>query len=865
MNTDSKKLTKEEKQEIKRIETIKANIEEATKNVNSLMSKYLNCFQIIDDEASLIAYMDACLARGGIAIDTETTGLDVYSDQLVGVCIYTSGQQEAYIPVNHVDYVTRKRLDNQLDPAFVAAQLNRLKDIKVIMHHANFDIRILRQFGVYLDCHWDTMIAANVLDENEEHGLKELYNKYILKDQKDDFNFGKLFSFKGTTFADIPINVAAVYAAHDAKMTYELYRFQVNQFKTHKYLLGAWSLFRDIEMPCVKAICDMEDTGFMFNKEYHKYLEEKYHNLLAEEEQKLTDELRKYEKDIAEWRLTPDANKKEQKKDKDGNLKFDKKGNPEYGKSKSEQLPDGDITEIKLSSPTQLAIILYDVMKLKHNSKKDGPRSTSEQALISINNDFTNMILAYRSFSKMVSAFIDSLPEQVKEDGKIHCTLKQYGAKTGRMSCSDPNLQQIPSRNGEIRQLFMAPIYNRVEESKDKVVTFKNTEEIELDSGEWIFVKDLNKGDMINNIKIIDLENNSPKIKMSLDNELTINVRERYVLIGSDYSQQEPKMLAVLSQDENMLNAAREGKDLYSAIAAKALHTTYEMCLERFPEGTPIVKKDGKWYYATEEEIKNNQYDKLADGKDDVYKEGKSRRQQAKYILLGLMYGRGPSALAEQLQCSKEEAQDIMDSVFGSFPRIKEIDVESKKFAKEEGYTTTIWGRIRRLPDIQLEQYPFDFSESYLPTERDREKFKRDTIKELQENYWKRSKKQEIIDRAYKNYKVKIRDNSGFIAQAERQVLYSRFQGSSADMTKKAIVAISKNERLKELGFNMIVPIHDEIIAQCPYANIKECKKLFTHEMSNAGSDKVDLNITVDPAISFVWDGDPVRVDDDEE
>lgn len=343
---------------------------------------------------------------------------------------------------------------------------------------------------------------------------------------------------------------------------------------------------------------------------------------------------------------------------------------------------------------------------------------------------------------------------------------------------------------------------------------------------------------------------------------MIVKTRERYVLIGSDYSQQEPKMLAVLSQDENMLNAAREGKDLYSAIAAKALHTTYEMCLERFPEGTPIKQhENGKWYYATEEEIANNEYDKLADGKDDVYKEGKNRRQQAKYILLGLMYGRGPSALAEQLSCTKEEAQDIMDSVFSSFPRIKEIDVESKNFAKREGYTTTIWGRIRRLPDIQLEQYQFDFSESYLPTEKDREKFKKDTIKDLQENYWKRAKKQEIIDKAYKNQKVKIKDNSGFIAQAERQVLNSRIQGSSADMTKKAIVAISRNQKLKELGFNMIVPIHDEIIAQCPYANIQECKKLFIYEMSNAGSDKVDLNITVDPAISFVWDGDPIRVD----
>ena len=864
MNTDSKKLTREEKQELKRIETLRSNIEEATDKVNSLMSKYLNSFQTIEDEVSLASYIEKCLINGVVAIDTETTGLDVYSDKLVGICIYTPEQQEAYIPINHVDYITKERIGSQLDFEFIINQLNRLKDIKVIMHHANFDIRVLRQFGIYLDCYWDTMIAANVLNENEEHGLKELYNKYILKDQKDDFNFGKLFSFKGTTFADIPINVAAVYAAHDAKMTYELYKLQVDWFKNNLYLSEAYNLFREIEMPCVKAICDMEDTGFVFNREYHKYLEEKYHKLLVEEEQKLIDELDKYKDQIIEWRKSEDANYREPKLEKNGSIKKDRNGNIEYKKSKSEQLPE---EEINLGSPTQLAIIIYDILKWPVVDPEH-PRGTGESILINFsknyNKELATKLLDFRAYSKMVNAFIDSLPTQVKEDGKIHCTLKQYGAKTGRMSCSDPNLQQIPSRNGEIRQLFKAPTYYRVEKSENNKLTFKNTEEIEDVSGEWIFVKDLSIGDIINGIRIINIDNYTlPTIRIYLDigYKLEVNVRERYVLIGSDYSQQEPKMLAVLSQDENMLNAAKEGKDLYSAVAAKALHTTYEECLERFPAGTPIVEREGKWYYATPEEIDNHKYNKLADGKDDIYKEGKNRRQQAKYILLGLMYGRGPSALAEQLNCSKEEAQDIMDSVFNSFPRIKEIDVESKKFAKQEGYTTTIWGRLRRLPDIQLEQYQFDFSNSLIPTIQDQARFKKDTIKKLKENYWRRDIKQKIISEAYKNNRVKIKDNSGFIAQAERQVLNSRIQGSSADMTKKAIVAISKNVELKKLGFNMIVPIHDEIIAQCPLANIRECKKLFIYEMSNAGRDKVDLNITVDPAISFEWDGEPVRID----
>lgn len=87
-----------------------------------------------------------------------------------------------------------------------------------------------------------------------------------------------------------------------------------------------------------------------------------------------------------------------------------------------------------------------------------------------------------------------------------------------------------------------------------------------------------------------------------------------------------------------MIKDASEGKDLYSAVASKAFHTTYEECLEHFPKGTPIVERDGKWYYATNEEIKNKQYTKLANGETDTYKDGKERRKQAKVILLGKHY-----------------------------------------------------------------------------------------------------------------------------------------------------------------------------------------------------------------------------------
>lgn len=337
-----------------------------------------------------------------------------------------------------------------------------------------------------------------------------------------------------------------------------------------------------------------------------------------------------------------------------------------------------------------------------------------------------------------------------------------------------------------------------------------------------------------------------------------IKARERYILIGGDYSQQEPKLLAVLCQDENMMSAANEGKDLYSSIAAKAFHTTYENCLEHFPENAPIKKEKGKWRYATQEEIENNDYDKLADGITDTYSEGKARRKQSKVILLGLMYGRGSTALAEQLNCSKEEAQDIMDSVFTAFPKIKEYDEHSKAFAKKYGFATTLWGRKRRLSDIKLKPYDFDFSNSIITYGRD--DFIRDVTKKLQDNYWRRNDKQKIIDDAWKNYKVKIRDNSGFIARAERQIINSCVQGSAADMSKKALVKINEDKKLRDLGFSMLVPIHDEILGMCPLANAKECKDLFTYDMEHCAEDRVPLNITVDPTMSFEWYGEEVEI-----
>lgn len=135
-----------------------------------------------------------------------------------------------------------------------------------------------------------------------------------------------------------------------------------------------------------------------------------------------------------------------------------------------------------------------------------------------------------------------------------------------------------------------------------------------------------------------------------------IRARTRRIIQGSDYSAQEPRVLTQLCGDEGMLQAYRDGKDLYVEIAAIAMHVSYKMCLEHFSKGCPIKNNDGKWEYAKlkngEEDNKksftdldysdinpeNYDYDKLADGETDTYKAGKERRSQAKKILLGKHY-----------------------------------------------------------------------------------------------------------------------------------------------------------------------------------------------------------------------------------
>ena len=313
-------------------------------------------------------------------------------------------------------------------------------------------------------------------------------------------------------------------------------------------------------------------------------------------------------------------------------------------------------------------------------------------------------------------------------------------------------------------------------------------------------------------------------------------------LVTSLRSQQEPKCLAALCRkdgDSQMYDTFIQGKDLYSEIASKAFNKPYEECKEFNADGT-------------------------------TNKEGKARRTQAKSILLGALYGRGIASIAEQLGCTFDEAKAIKESVFRGFPAIREFEERSLQMARDLGYVTTVCGRKRRLPDMQLPEYEigwqkghepegdildFDDTEVYVP--RQKENYYLSKLQRVRGKD-RREQKQRITDEALREHLV-ITDNGGKIAEATRQCVNARIQGSAADLTKLAMIELYNNQHLRDLGFRMLIPVHDEIIAECPRENMKECSELLASTMSHAAEEILQMPIKCDVACSVAWYGDEVR------
>ena len=313
------------------------------------------------------------------------------------------------------------------------------------------------------------------------------------------------------------------------------------------------------------------------------------------------------------------------------------------------------------------------------------------------------------------------------------------------------------------------------------------------------------------------------------------------VLLSCDYSGQEVRVTAHVSHDQKMIQAYVDNKDVYVEIASLSYGVPYEECLEHRPDGT-------------------------------TNPEGKARRGSAKKIVLGILYGRQVASIAQQLGVSTKEAQAIYNKVLDSFPELAQFIQDAQEQARKYGYVSTIWGRRRQLPDMQLPLYEFTYTDGvpmdFDPLADDEVEISTEVPLELCEQwtnellncrYYK--SKLALLDRI-RAQGISIKDNSMKVTDAERQCVNSIVQGSSADLTKLAMIELYNNSELRELGFKMLIPVHDEIIAECPVENSARCAELMSECMKHAGKD-LCVPLKCDVEAFYHWYGeslDPVTL-----
>ncbi len=329
---------------------------------------------------------------------------------------------------------------------------------------------------------------------------------------------------------------------------------------------------------------------------------------------------------------------------------------------------------------------------------------------------------------------------------------------------------------------------------------------------------------------------------------MKVKTRTLYKLVGSDYSAQEPRITTFLSGDPAMRQAYLEGKDLYCVIAANIYNNNYEDNLEHYPEGT-VIELDGK--------------QTVCGYKTHLNKAGKERRSVAKMVLLALTYGMGPGTLAVRTGKTKAEAQEIFDNFFKSFPKVKELIESSKEFLRTHGYVEDWAGRRRHLTDY--------FLDPYTATYKDEEAILAKTFnpiigcenRPLMDNVlasWiaraKTTRNNKEFDQLAQEAMKKgviLSANTGRIAQAERQCLNARIQGSAASLTKLAMIQIHNSQELKDLDAKLVMTIHDEVMLECPALYAEEVSEILPRIMIDAAAPYIDIPMKCDPAIESRW------------
>jgi len=749
------------------------------KEVIRVLGKHQKKVLVVTDKKMFNDYISACINTGVIAIDTETdNSIDPITCKLMGLCLYSPGLEYVYIPVNHRDPKTMVRLNEQLTEVDIKEGLKRIVDskIKVIEHNGKFDYKVLKcTCDIEVIPTWDTMIAAMLLCENESAGLKYQYTTKIDKAQ-ESYNIEKLF--EGVQYADVSPEIFALYSAVDPYMTYRLYEYQMPLMTSERKI---FRLFCEIEMPLVPVVAEMELCGALVDLKYCEKLQDKYEAKLRDIDKQLDMELCNIKTAIDEWRRKPAGMERErvfppkkalktwspERIEKNFPMLEPKSGlRYKFGGSYASQLKD----PINLSSPKQLGILLYKVLRAPIVNKHK-PSGTGKNEIEAIRSKVVvaleqhkeapensklkktdvpryeslaricELLSERRLVDKLLSTYLNSVPTLARHwsDGKVRFQYNQLGAKTGRFTSG----------------------------------------------GAWKFYE--NEAPVtIKGLNGQNLPSENHEIR------LMFKAEPGRVFVGGDISQQEPKLTAHISLDDNMLQIFEEGKDIYASIAQTIYKNNYEDNLE----------------FCDAEKTETNL-------------EGKRRRKTGKIIILATMYGMGAKSVAEKLDITEDEAKNMLETFYNMYSGVRKAIDSSVSFCKEHGYVEDIWGRKRRLPAIQIPLYTTRFFDEPSNSDRSAERLlrayldgrSRISLEELAE----------LRTKAKEN-KIEIVSNEECIRKAERQCFNARIQASAATLTKMIMVMVGRSQLIKRLGGRLIFQIHDELILDCPIENAEAIK-----------------------------------------
>ena len=493
-------------------------------------------YKLVENEEDLKKLYDYFLTKPFLVLDTETTSTNAIDAELVGLSFSVKEHEAFYVPVP-ADREKALHVVNIFKPLYENEQILK------IGQNLKYDLEVLRNYDVELKGQmWDTMIAHYLIQPELRHNMDYMAEIYL---HYQTIHIDELIGPKGKSqrsMRDLSPTLVYEYACEDADITLQL----KNKLEPELKKYDCEDLFYNIEMPLMPVLAEMEMNGVCLDTQS-----------LAETSKQFTARMNEIEARIYELA--------------------------------------GE--HFNIASPKQVGEIMFDKLKIVEKAKKTktGQYVTSEEVLQQLKNkhEIVADILEHRGLKKLIGTYIDALPKLINpRTGHIHTSFNQTITATGRLSSSDPNLQNIPIRGEdgkEIRKAFIP--------------------------------------------------------------------EPGCLFFSADYSQIELRVMAHLSQDPNMIEVFREGKDLHAATAAN------------------IYKKPI----------------------EEVTRDERTKSKRANF---GIIYGITVFGLAERLDIPRDEAKMLIDGYFQTFPEVHDYMEKSKDVARQQGYVTTLFGRRRYLPDI---------------------------------------------------------------------------------------------------------------------------------------------------------------------